>query len=105
MAEGKLDVAVFVFDGLNNVIFHLSTLQKNLSIDFTDSNKYRFIIDNLTLNKGIYNIGVWVCLNGIEQDYADSNMYFEVGDDSIYENKTINTVSIIQQTFHFQVFD
>jgi lipopolysaccharide transport system ATP-binding protein len=105
MAEGKLDMAVFVFDGLNNVIFHLSTLQKNLSIDFTDSNKYRFIIDNLTLNKGIYHIGVWVCLNGIEQDYADSNMYFEVGDESIYENKTINTVSIIQQTFHFQVFD
>lgn len=99
--EGKVDLSMYIFDRYQNVLFHLSTFFKNCQFYLSESDTYQFSIDELGLSNGIYSIGMWVAGNGIEQDYVENVVYFEVESDSIYMNKNVRVESIIQK--HFEV--
>lgn len=101
--RGKIDIAVFIFDELQNTVFHLGTLFEEMDLYFDNSSYYEFTIPLLSLNSGNYSIAVWLSGNGIEQDYVDQNIFFEVENGSIYPNKNANIVSMIQKEFNFLI--
>ncbi len=97
----KIKIQLFFFDSLQNIIFHISS-------DFHDEvyhddlrSDYTFVIDRLSLNTGIYSIGVWLGDNGLEQDYVSDRVYFTVETGNIYSNRSLAIKSIVQSDFRF----
>ncbi len=100
---GKLNLAVFIYDSLNNVVYQLSTLLLGVEVGYNIERSYKFSCNELRLSGGVYKIGVWLEGNGLEQDYVDEDLYFEVDSSSIYPNKSAKIVSIVQREFDFQI--
>ena len=98
-----INLAVFIFDSLSNTIYHLSTMfNDNLEIEFSEDFEYFFNIEKLNLNPGVYNVGIWLQANGIEQDYVDNFVLFEVKHGSIYKSLNPLIVSLVQKEFDFR---
>ncbi|MEY3499838.1 MAG: hypothetical protein RL308_1507 [Bacteroidota bacterium] len=98
----EIDLAVFIFDNLQNVVYQLSSLFLEEKILFNDQYKYSFKLNQLKLSSGSYSVGVWLSGNGFEQDYVDTLIEFEVQHGSIYPNANPNIVSIVQTEFEFK---
>jgi len=96
---GKIDVSMYIYDRYQNMLFHFSTFFKNCNFHFPEDNLIQFDIEQIGLSKGIYSIGIWVGANGIEQDWVENMVYFEVEFDSIFENKNVRVESILQKQF------
>lgn len=99
----KIELSVFVFDELNNVLYQLSTYCKNTEIYYQKDTKYNFNLAQIGLAPGVYKLGIWLSGNGIEQDYVDTDISLEIDSGSIYENQTANLVSLVQKDFQFSV--
>jgi lipopolysaccharide transport system ATP-binding protein len=97
----EIDLAIFIFDNLQNVVYQLSTLFLDEKIYFDENKSFSFKLKQLKLSSGSYSIGVWLSGNGFEQDYVDANIEFDVQHGSIYSNKNPNIVSIVQADFEF----
>lgn len=98
----EIELAIFIFDNLQNVVYQLSTLFLDQKIHFDECKSYSFKMNQLKLSSGSYSIGVWLSGNGFEQDYIDTNIEFDVQHGSIYSNKNPNIVSIVQADFEFK---
>jgi ABC-type polysaccharide/polyol phosphate transport system ATPase subunit len=101
----RIELAVFIFDSLENTVYQLSTLFFNQECYFSENTQFLFSLERLRLSEGHYRIGVWLSGNGIEQDYVDENIGFEVMKDSVYENETATIVSIVQRDFEFKTIE
>ncbi len=97
----EIELAIFIFDNLQNVVYQLSTLFLDKKILFNEDKSYTFKLNELKLCSGSYSVGVWLSGNGFEQDYVDTSIEFDVQHGSIYPNKNPNIVSIIQADFEF----
>jgi lipopolysaccharide transport system ATP-binding protein len=97
----EIELSIFIFDNLQNVVYQLSTLFLDKKILFNEHKSYTFKLNELKLCSGSYSVGVWLSGNGFEQDYVDTSIEFDVQHGSIYPNKNPNIVSIIQADFEF----
>lgn len=98
----NVNLAVFIFDNLSNVIYQLSTLfDENLEVEFSEDFEYVFKVGSLNLNPGFYSVGVWLQGNGLEQDYVENVISFEVKAGSIYNSVNPSIVSLVQKEFDF----
>lgn len=98
----NINLAIFIFDSLANVVYQLSTLfDENLEVEFSEDFEYAFKLESLNLNPGIYNVGVWLQGNGIEQDYVENVISFEVQAGNIYNSVNPLIVSLVQKEFEF----
>jgi len=100
-----VNLAVFIFDGLQNTLYQLSTLfDENNGFEFDENRIYKFQLESLNLSPGIYSVGVWLQSDGFEQDYIDQQFGFEVMEGNIYnDNYNPLIVSIVQKEFDFTI--
>ena len=101
----KIDLAVFIFDNLQNVVYQLSTLFLDVHVLFNEKKAYTFKLNQLKLNTGSYSVGIWLSGNGFEQDYIDTLVEFDVQNGSIYPNLNPNIISLVQTEFEFNLTD
>lgn len=100
--NGVIDLSLFFFDDLNNVIFQFSTFFFEKKIHYKKNSTYQFRIPKIGLNSGVYKCTAWVSGNGIEQDYIDDNeMTIEIDPGNIFEIQSKKIVSIVQKEFWF----
>jgi len=98
----SMHIAAFIFDSLGNIVYQLSSmLLKDITVNFSENEKYSFVVDKLNLNAGVYYIGCWLQGNGIEQDYVEGQVSFEVSEGNIYGLASPLIVSLIQKEFSF----
>lgn len=101
----EIELAVFIFDSLQNVIYQLSTSFLDIKVLFNVKKSYSFKLNQLKLSLGSYSVGVWLSGNGFEQDYVDTLIDFEVHQGSIYSSLNSNVISIVQTEFEFNLND
>ena len=101
----EIDLAVFIFDSLQNVIYQLSTSFLDIKVLFNVTKSYSFKLNSLKLSSGSYSVGVWLSGNGFEQDYVDTLINFDVQQGSIYPSLNSNVISIVQTEFEFNLND
>jgi len=101
----NINLSVFIFDNLQNVIYQLSTSFLDEDIHFSSQSSYQFRLDKLNLVPGNYSMGIWLNGNGFEQDYIENQISFDVGPGSIYKNSNPHIVSMIQKEFQFEVIN
>ena len=101
----EIELAVFIFDSLQNVIYQLNTSFLDIKVLFNVKKSYSFKLNQLKLSAGSYSVGVWLSGNGFEQDYVDALIDFEVQQGSIYSSLNSNVISIVQTEFEFNLND
>jgi lipopolysaccharide transport system ATP-binding protein len=98
----NINLAVFIFDSISNTLYHLSTLfDEQVEVPFSEESEYSFKIKSLNLNPGNYSVGIWLQGNGIEQDYIEDFVSFEVQNGNIYNAVNPTIVSLVQKEFEF----
>jgi hypothetical protein len=98
----NINLAVFIFDSISNTLYHLSTLfDEQLEVRFSEDAEYSFKIKSLNLNPGNYSVGIWLQGNGVEQDYIEDFVSFEVQNGNIYNAVNPAIVSLVQKEFEF----
>ncbi len=103
-SASAVHVAVFVVDSLGNIVYHLGTYFTRPPVDFDEQATYRFGLDVLGLKPGIYGLWVWLQSNGVEQDFVDTEVFFEVADGNIYGAADSHAIiGAVQRRFSFSV--
>ncbi len=103
--NGKIDLSIFIFDGLNNTVYQLSSFYFNKELVYKKNDLFKFLLNRINLSPGMYHVGIWLSGNGIEQDYIENYVSFEVNQGNIYEIQNAHIVSIVQKEFEFKVLN
>jgi lipopolysaccharide transport system ATP-binding protein len=104
IAIQRIHLALFIVDSLGNILYHLGTLFRAEEVRFSEDSVYGFRLDVLGLRAGMYNVWAWLLGNGIEQDFVDLDVSFEVADGNIYGATNSGLViGAVQREFSFTV--
>ena len=92
-------------DSLGAIVYHLSsTFDENAVVPFSESFIYKFTIDKLRLKPGGYSTWIWLQANGLEQDYIDQGIQFEVDEGNIYGHpKSDISIGLVQTDSRFEI--
>ena len=97
----ELQLMVLFFDEMSNIVYQLSSNFLYEVVNFDKNIHYTFEIEKLKLSQGYYSLGVWLGVNGFEQDYIDEIVGFEVEYGSSYAYKNQPIISQVQTDFNF----
>lgn len=100
-----MNISIYILDTLGATIYHMSTLFKeDRRVPFSETNTYKFTIERLRLSPGTYNMWIWMQGNGIEQDFIDTGIQFDVSEGNSYDHSNSKIVEgIVQLKFDFDV--
>ena len=92
--KGPIDLCLYIYDSLRNVIYQLHSRVVSEKLEYKKPMSLSFQMNTVKLTPGRYFVGVWLGAFGIEQDYCEEDIYFDIEDGSIftwsnYENKAM----------------
>ena len=100
-----INISAYLVDSLGAIVYHLSTtFDENRVVPFSDKAHYTFTIPKLRLKPGSYNVWIWLQANGIEQDYIDQRIQFDVEDGNIYDHPRSDiSIGLVQLDNNFSI--
>lgn len=100
--KGKIDIGLFLINKYNTVIYQLNSRAYAKELHFKPNYLINCKIDEISLQPGVYTLGVWLGGNGFEQDYVDK-IQLVIDHGSIHEIITSEDIGAVQKRFSFDL--
>jgi lipopolysaccharide transport system ATP-binding protein len=100
-----IHISAYIVDSLGAIVYHLSTtFDEHAIIPFSESSIYKFTIEKLRLKPGGYSVWIWLQANGLEQDYIDQGIQFDVEEGNIYGHPRSDiSIGLVQLDSRFEI--